>query len=82
MEDRVASGQPTGRRLMEREERIPDIARLADDLLEDLQADPHGSQEHLDAVGTLGNPDVIEDDLIELCIHLAQRLIACEKLAF
>jgi hypothetical protein len=67
---------------MERRERIPDIARLADDLLEDLQPDPHGSQEYLDAGGTLSDPAVTGDDLIELCIHLAQRLIACEKLAF
>lgn len=77
---------------MERRESVPDIRMVADQLLDDLRSDPRtldethmegiwdvGGAEYLDAVGTIAAHDLIEDDLIELAIELARRVIDLER---
>ncbi|HUG08900.1 MAG TPA: hypothetical protein VMP13_08410 [Acidimicrobiia bacterium] len=76
----------------ERRENVPNTSMVADQLLDDLRNDPRtlaethiqgiwdvGGAEYLDAVGTIAAHDLSEDDLIELAIELARRVIDLER---
>lgn len=59
---------------MEKRQQVPDIRSTADNVLADLRADPGDTgQGRLDAIGTMTG--LTEDDLIELVLEFAHRLI-------
>ena len=62
---------------MERRANVPNIPRLADEVLADLRDDPGDTgQGFLDAIGTM--TDLEPDDLMALVIELASRLVSVE----
>lgn len=76
----------------DRRKNVPDLRMVADQLLDDLRTDPRtlaethiegiwdvGGAEYLDAVGTIAAHDLLEDNLIELAIELARRVIDLER---
>lgn len=66
--------------------RVPDPDQVIEHLLADLRErypEMHELDEagyrYLDAIGTLGDPAMTQDDLIEVAIRLAWRLVVAEE---